>query len=63
MTLCENCLENTDARPYPVGNERGPQRDPFRIHRVLCEPCREAVENGQWDVVHARYSAERQVTR
>lgn len=64
MVLCENCLERTDKpQRVPVGHDLGSQRDPYRIERTLCEACAGALVQGEWDVLHDRYSAERRVQR
>lgn len=40
MKLCDNCLDDEDVRPFPLGHDRGTQRDPWRAEVELCKPCR-----------------------
>ena len=60
--LCSNCLAD-GGKGYPIGNDKGSQRDPYREFVVLCEPCREALEAGNFAVLHERYAAERLISR
>lgn len=60
--LCDNCLDD-GAKGFPVGHDKGTQRDPYRDHVTLCEPCRDALVAGAFGALHARFRAERTVTR
>ena len=63
MNLCGNCLEVGEHKPLDVGPDKGTQRDPYRNRVVLCEPCATALLAGDFATLHARYRAERAVTR
>lgn len=60
--LCANCL-SVGAKPYPVGHEKGSQRDPYHTTHDLCEPCSTALEEGWFGVLKERHRAERVVER
>jgi hypothetical protein len=63
VILCENCLGTIEepTNGVPVGHDQGSQRDPYRVHRRLCGECGPALLDGRWDVLHARYCAQRTV--
>lgn len=64
LNLCLNCLENgPGVRAFSVGPAKGNQRDLYRNQVNLCEPCRTALENGDFDVIHGRYRRERTIKR
>lgn len=49
MKLCDNCLEpavdadGRQLRPFPLGHERGGQRDPYTALVDLCLACQECM--------------------
>lgn len=61
-SLCGNCLEY-GADKVDVGPDVGTQRDPERLTVALCQPCRDALLTGAFDVLNERYVAERTVRR
>jgi len=63
MNLCTNCLEVGKTRGVNVGPVKGPQRDPYQDRVHLCEVCADALIGGDFATLHARYSAERRVSR
>jgi hypothetical protein len=62
LNLCMNCLER-DAVNVEVGREKGSQRDPYRDTVALCDPCRDALLSGNFDMLHERFNSERTVRR
>jgi hypothetical protein len=61
--LCMNCLTYGPVRNVPVGFEKGHQRDPYQEKLPLCLTCETALTNGRFDVLHERYSDERNISR
>ena len=47
LHLCANCLD-IDAVPYPIGYEKGDQRDPVRTVIELCVTCVGYLEDGDF---------------
>lgn len=62
MHLCLNCLE-PGAKPYPVGHEKGHQRDPYHSTIDLCDQCKVPLENGDITRFHERYVSSREIER
>lgn len=62
ITLCSNCLES-GAKGMEVGEQKGTQRDPWRNHIIVCDPCKQALLEGCFGVLHRRYRAKRIVRR
>lgn len=72
MKLCENCLDPIETRggQFPIGYERGSQRDPYTSTLDLCPPCKVTLggDHGVETPIdlaafHERYVASREVTR
>lgn len=74
VRLCENCLDEVPRteQPFPIGYDRGPQRDPYRVTIDLCAPCRSALGGAimgegssavDLEAFHARYIANREARR
>lgn len=66
MKLCDNCKgigEKTGSWPeaitaYPVGHEKGTQRDPYHETVDLCIACRQALSSGNFHELQSRYRTE-----
>lgn len=73
MKLCDNCLGDVEpeARPFPIGWDRGSQRDPFQLSLDLCLGCQATLggrpnEEGlvlDLAAFHSRWAAGREVSR
>lgn len=63
MNICIWCLEDTSAKPTPIGFERGSQRDPYRETLLLCNSCSTALLAGDVKTFHSRYQGEKLITR
>lgn len=61
--LCINCMEYTECRKVPVGQEKGTQRDPYHDTLTLCEPCGDALETPDLAMFHDRYVTAREISR
>jgi len=66
MKLCDNCKQigektgtwDKPIQAYPVGFEKGTQRDPYHETVDLCMPCREALSSANFHVLQSRYRSE-----
>lgn len=62
MHLCLNCLE-VGGEPFPVGPDKGLQREPVRDTIDLCEPCASALSEGDITRFALRHASARTVER
>jgi hypothetical protein len=58
MNLCLNCLE-AGGKGFPIGHEKGDQRDPYRETISLCADCSGALSSGNLWLFNQRFRAER----
>lgn len=60
--LCLNCMR-PGAVMFPVGREKGNQRDPYREEIPLCGGCRDALESGDIGLFLSCYVERRTLDR
>lgn len=60
ISICINCLA-IGAAAYPVGPEKGTQRDPYHDTIDLCANCMAALGKGNMAEFHERFNANAEV--
>ena len=61
LSLCLNCLD-VGASPFPVGPEKGSQRDPYHDTVDLCTFCKSALSAGDFEALARRHTTTRTIT-
>lgn len=57
IAVCINCLTvKSGMLVFPVGREKGDQRDSWQTTIDLCEECADALETGNMPAFHERYN-------
>lgn len=54
LILCLNCLGQDEVTPFPVGPEKGSQRDPYRETVDLCLVCSDTLIAGDFGTLASR---------